>query len=136
MSKSEKFSFDTTSRFAQLENIRLHYNEAGSGDALILLHGGGPGASGWSNFKQNLPGLSEHFRVLLVDQPMFGLSDKPDIEEHYFDFSARAVLQLMDSLDIEKAHFLGNSLGGGTTFRFALTYPDRASRFCARLRPR
>ncbi len=125
---SESLSFESTSRFAQLGDLRLHYNDAGEGDVLVMLHGGGPGATGWSNFKQNLPAFTSRFRVLLVDQPQFGLSDKPDTSEQFNVFAARAVRDLLDELDIPRAHFLGNSLGGGTVFRLALDYPDRANR--------
>jgi 4,5:9,10-diseco-3-hydroxy-5,9,17-trioxoandrosta-1(10),2-diene-4-oate hydrolase len=125
---SEPFSFEATSRFAQVGGLRLHYNEAGKGEALVMLHGGGPGATGWSNFKQNLPAFASRFRVLLIDQPQFGLSDKPEPTEGFNVFAARAVRDLLDELEIERAHFLGNSLGGGTSLRFALDYPDRANR--------
>lgn len=121
-------TFESSSRFAQLGDLRLHYNEAGEGDVLVMLHGGGPGATGWSNFKQNLPAFSSRFRVLLVDQPQFGLSDKPETKEQFNVVAARAVRDLLDALDVPRAHFLGNSLGGGTAFRFALDYPDRAER--------
>lgn len=120
--------FDDTSRTAKAGDLTLHYNEAGEGPVLVMLHGGGPGASSWSNFKQNLPGLSEHFRVMLVDQPGYGRSDKPEVSEPFWTYSARAVKNLLDELGIEKAHFVGNSLGGGTTLRFAYDYPDRADR--------
>lgn len=125
---NEPATFESTSRFAQLGSLRLHYNDAGAGDALVLLHGGGPGATGWSNFKQNVPAFSERFRVLLVDQPQFGLSDKPDTDEQFNVVAARAIRDLLDELGIARAHFLGNSLGGGTSLRFALDYPDRANR--------
>jgi pimeloyl-ACP methyl ester carboxylesterase len=125
---SESFSFEATSRHAQAGDLRLHYNEAGDGDVLVMLHGGGPGATGWSNFKQNLPAFASRFRVLLVDQPQFGLSDKPDSKEQFNVVAARAVRDLLDELGVSRAHFLGNSLGGGTSLRFALDYPDRASR--------
>lgn len=122
------FGFDETSRTAKAGDIRLHYNEAGDGPVLVMLHGGGPGASSWSNFKQNLPGLSEHFRVLLVDQPGYGGSDKPVVTEPFWTYSARAVKHLLDELGVDKAHFVGNSLGGGTTLKFAQDYPERADR--------
>ena len=124
----QSYSFDATSRFAQAGDLRVHFNEAGEGDALVMLHGGGPGATGWSNFKQNVPAFASRFRVLLVDQPQFGLSDKPDPKDQYNVLSARAVRDLLDELGIETAHLLGNSLGGGTALRFALDYPDRADR--------
>ncbi len=128
MSQQATYSFDETSRYGQAGDIRLHYNEAGEGETLVMLHGGGPGASSWSNFKQNLPAFASRFRVLMIDQPQFGLSDKPDTKEQFNYVSARAVRDLMDELNIERAHFLGNSLGGGTSLRFALDYPDRADR--------
>ncbi len=117
-----------TSRTGRAGDITLHYNEAGKGDALIMLHGGGPGASGWSNFRGNIGPLSESFRVLLVDIPGFGKSDKPLYEGPQGAYSARAVRDLMDTLGIQKAHFIGNSLGGHISLRFALDYPDRAGR--------
>ena len=126
---SETYTFESTTSFAQLGDLRLHYNEAGEGDdVLVMLHGGGPGATGWSNFKQNVPAFAERFRLLLVDQPQFGLSDKPDVKEQYNVHAARAVRDLLDQLGIESAHFLGNSLGGGTSMRFALEYPERTKR--------
>lgn len=119
---------EATSRFAQLGDLKIHYNEVGEGYPVVMLHGGGPGASSWSNFKYNVPELSEDFRLLLVDQPGFGKSDKPLIDEGVFTFNARAVRDLLDHLGIDQAHVVGNSLGAGTTFKFALDYPDRANR--------
>ena len=85
-----------------------------------MLHGGGPGASAWSNFGRALPGFAEDFRTLLVDQPGFGQSDKPPVVGNYFRFSADHVVALLDELGIEKAHLLGNSLGGGTAARLTI----------------
>ncbi|WP_342741722.1 4,5:9,10-diseco-3-hydroxy-5,9,17-trioxoandrosta-1(10),2-diene-4-oate hydrolase [Amycolatopsis marina] len=112
------------------DDLRLHYHEAGSehSETVILLHGGGPGASAWSNFGRNLPVLAKSFRVLAVDQPGFGHSDKPTEHPQYFTHSANAVAGLMDALGIERAHMIGNSLGGGAAVRLALDHPDRAGR--------
>jgi 4,5:9,10-diseco-3-hydroxy-5,9,17-trioxoandrosta-1(10),2-diene-4-oate hydrolase len=106
----------------------LRFHESGAGEPVVLLHGGGPGASGMSNFGQNLPVFAKRFRTLVVDQPGFGGSDKPEITSQYFTFSADAVVRWLDELGIEKAHFVGNSLGGGTAVRLALRHPDRAGR--------
>ena len=115
-----------------LTPLRLHYYDAGSGPAgtlpVVMLHGGGPGASAWSNFSRNLPVFADRFRTLMVDQPGFGDSAKPPVEGNYFTFSARALASLLDQLDIEKVHLVGNSLGGGTAIRFALDYPERAAK--------
>jgi 4,5:9,10-diseco-3-hydroxy-5,9,17-trioxoandrosta-1(10),2-diene-4-oate hydrolase len=108
--------------------MHLHYDEAGQGPVTVMLHGGGPGASGMSNFGRNLPVFAGHFRTLVVDQPGYGKSDKPPVEGNYFTFAADALKTLLDELGIEKTHLVGNSLGGGTAVRFALTYPERAGR--------
>jgi 4,5:9,10-diseco-3-hydroxy-5,9,17-trioxoandrosta-1(10),2-diene-4-oate hydrolase len=110
------------------ETVRLHYEEAGQGEPVVLLHGGGPGASGMSNFARNLPVFAEHFRTIVVDQPGFGKSDKPPVEGNYFTFAASALAGLLDELGIEKVKLIGNSLGGGTATRFALNFPERAGR--------
>ncbi|MGW7370141.1 alpha/beta fold hydrolase, partial [Streptomyces sp. NPDC054841] len=106
-------SYENTSRTVRISSgLTLHYHEAGPVDApaLVLLHGGGPGASAWSNFGRSLPFFAERFRTLLVDQPGFGASDKPVPDRDYYTFSADAVAALMDELALDRAHFLGVSL--------------------------
>jgi pimeloyl-ACP methyl ester carboxylesterase len=125
---TQDWTEESTSRFAQLGDLRLHYNDAGDGPPVVLLHGAGPGATSWSNFRGNVPDLAARHRLLLVDQPGFGKSDKPVIKEARFTFFARAVRDLLDQLGIEEASFIGNSLGGGTTLKFALDYPERADK--------
>ncbi|MGW4117236.1 4,5:9,10-diseco-3-hydroxy-5,9,17-trioxoandrosta-1(10),2-diene-4-oate hydrolase [Nocardia sp. NPDC004711] len=127
-----EITYESTSRFAQVRpDLKLHYHEAGvgNGPTIVLLHGGGPGASSWSNFAKNIPVLAEDFHVLAVDQPGFGRSDKPTEHPQYFVHSASALKDLLDTLGItERVHLLGNSLGGGAATRFALDYPDRAGK--------
>ena len=111
--------------------MHLHYEQAGaslSGTPVVMLHGGGPGAGGMSNFGRNLPVFAERFRTLVVDQPGFGKSDKPPVEGNYFTFAAGALAALLDELGVDRVHLVGNSLGGGTAVRFALNYPERAGR--------
>jgi 4,5:9,10-diseco-3-hydroxy-5,9,17-trioxoandrosta-1(10),2-diene-4-oate hydrolase len=125
--------FASTSRFAEAAGMRLHYHEAGpagesGGTPVVMLHGGGPGASAWSNFGRNLPVIGARFRTLMVDQPGFGSSAKPPVTGHYFTFAAEALAALLDELGIGQVHLIGNSLGGGTAVRFALQFPERAGR--------
>jgi pimeloyl-ACP methyl ester carboxylesterase len=124
------FTFESTSRYVKAGNITLHMNEFGEGPPLVLLHGSGPGATSWSNFKGNMPDLGRHFRVLAVDQPGYGLSDKPPFtrEDSVFRVTSRALLGLLDELGIEQADFVGNSLGGANAIRFALDHPERVRR--------
>ena len=117
-----------TSKFIKAGDLKLHYHEAGSGPALIMVHGGGPGAGGWSNYRRNVDHFAQHYRVILPDLPGFAKSDKPAVEGGLLTFMARAIKGLMDALDIHRAHFVGNSLGGATTMKFALDYPDRIQR--------
>ncbi|MRH90342.1 alpha/beta fold hydrolase [Nocardia sp. SYP-A9097] len=128
----EDITFESTSKYAQVRpDLKLHYHEAGvgNGPTIVLLHGGGPGASSWSNFSKNIPVLAREFHVLAVDQPGFGLSDKPTEHPQYFVHSASALKDLLDTLGIiDRVHLLGNSLGGGAATRFALDYPDRAGK--------
>jgi 4,5:9,10-diseco-3-hydroxy-5,9,17-trioxoandrosta-1(10),2-diene-4-oate hydrolase len=122
-------------RSAKALDITLNYYEAGpsassvrGGLPLVMLHGGGPGASAWSNFGRALPHFATSFRTLLIDQPGFGQSDKPPVVGNYYRFAADHVAALLDELGIDRIHLLGNSLGGGTAMRFALSYPERVGR--------
>ncbi|MFI6043067.1 4,5:9,10-diseco-3-hydroxy-5,9,17-trioxoandrosta-1(10),2-diene-4-oate hydrolase [Nocardia sp. NPDC051321] len=132
MTSTVEITAESTSRFAQVRpDLRLHYHEAGvgNGPTIVLLHGGGPGASSWSNFSRNIPVLARNFHVLAVDQPGYGQSDKPTEHPQYFVHSASALKDLLDHLEITtRVHLLGNSLGGGAAVRFALDYPDRAGK--------
>jgi len=123
---------ETTERYVDLPSgLRLHMHEAGdrANATVVLLHGGGPGASAWSNFGPTLGALSDRFHVLAVDQPGFGRSTKPtEFDRQFFTYSADALAELLEQLDIAKAHLVGNSLGGGTAVRFALNHPERAGR--------
>jgi 2-hydroxy-6-oxonona-2,4-dienedioate hydrolase/4,5:9,10-diseco-3-hydroxy-5,9,17-trioxoandrosta-1(10),2-diene-4-oate hydrolase len=99
---------------------------------VVMLHGGGPGASGWSNFAQNLPELARHFRILLPDQPGFGDSYRPtesDLADRSItDITADAMLQALRQLDVDSFDLVGNSLGGAAALRLALLEPDRVGR--------
>ena len=119
------------STFVQAGGVRLHYNDIGAGSAVVCLHGGGPGASGWSNFKQNVPALSAKYRLLLVDMPQFGRSEKVVIQEGRLTYVARVLKDFLDRLGIAKAHFIGNSMGAQTALKFAIDYPDRIDRLVA-----
>jgi 4,5:9,10-diseco-3-hydroxy-5,9,17-trioxoandrosta-1(10),2-diene-4-oate hydrolase len=136
VSATEVFSKESVRRSAKAGDLTLNYYEAGpeqptgiGGDLpLVMLHGGGPGASAWSNFGSALPGLARSFRTLAVDQPGFGGSDKPAVVGNYYRHAAEHVVALLDELGIDRVHLLGNSLGGGTAMRLALSHPDRVGR--------
>ncbi|OFB35855.1 alpha/beta hydrolase [Mycolicibacterium sp. (ex Dasyatis americana)] len=116
----------------QTEFGEIAVAEAGhDGPALVMLHGGGPGASGVSNYHQNLPALSKNFRVLLPDQPGFGDSYRPgdtDLEERSItDITVDALLPALDELGVDTFHLLGNSLGGAAAIAMAQRQRDRVT---------
>ncbi len=115
----------STSRFTKVGDINVHYNEAGSGNTLIMMHGGGPGAGGWSNFRKNIGPLSESYHVMLVDEIGFGQTDHMPPTEPYSQMNARMLRDLLDTLKIDKTHLIGNSAGGAISLNFSIDYPDR-----------
>ncbi|MBL1078475.1 alpha/beta fold hydrolase [Nocardia sp. 2] len=118
-----------TARWITVDGHKLRYHEAGEGDPLVLLHGSGVGVSGWANFGDNLPVLAQHFRCLILDQPGFGASERPEVyERNYLRIAMDAVIGLLDELGIEKAALLGNSMGGGVATLTALEHPGRVDK--------
>ncbi len=106
----------------------IFYAEAGTGPAVVLLHGGGPGASGVSNYSRNIGALAAHFRVIVPDMPGYGRSTKKLDQSDPFGGLAGAIRGLLDVLGIDTAHLIGNSYGGAAALRLALDSPHRVGR--------
>jgi pimeloyl-ACP methyl ester carboxylesterase len=107
----------------------VSYRDMGEGPVLLLLHGGGPGATGWGNFGGNAAGLQERFRVIIPDHPGFGASKiVKDSGTTYRNLSAQAMSELLQALDIDRAHPVGNSMGGGVAVTMALRYPQQVGK--------
>lgn len=119
-----ELTYEGTSRTVQTTTWKIHVNEAGAGHPVLLLHGSGPGATGWSNFGPNMGVLADHFRVIAVDMPGWGSSDAVTVDERDH---VQAAVELLDALGIERAAIIGNSMGGMTAIRFAYTHPERIS---------
>lgn len=115
---------EATDRTVQAGPWQIHFQQAGAGHPVILLHGSGPGATGWSNFWKNIGPLADRFQVFALDMPGWGASSAVTREE--FDHPA-ALLAFMDALGLEQAALVGNSMGGVTVLDFAIRYPDRVS---------
>jgi len=118
----------TTSHFVQAGDVRMHYNEVGTGTPVIMLHGTGPGASSWSNFSNNVEAFGNKFRAILVDMPQYGKSQKVVIEGGRLTYTSRVLQDLMDALQIERAHFVGNSMGGQVAIKLAIDAPERVDK--------
>jgi len=111
------------------DDLRVHYHEAGEGPAVVFLHGSGPGASGYSNFKRNFPAIAAAgFRAVVPDTLGFGYSSKPTDRKYTIDFMVDGVIGLLDALGIDTCSLVGNSAGGAMCIRLALRHPERVSK--------
>ena len=119
-----KITEETTSKFVDIDGLKIHYNEAGEGKTILFLHGSGPGATGWSNFGQNIAELSKEFRTIAIDFPGWGQSS---LEIPGDGKLVTAVRMFMDKLGLEKAALVGNSMGGAVSLGFAAEYSARCS---------
>lgn len=102
--------------------------ETGTGPPVVLLHGGGPGASGLSNFSRNIDELAKHFHVVVPDLPGYGRSTKGVDGADPFGYLADTIRAALDALGIQKASLVGNSYGGACALRLALDTPDRVDK--------
>ena len=111
------------SHFAEIDGVRVHYQEKGTGTPLVLIHGFTSSVFSW---KDVFEPLSKNFRVIAVDLKGFGFSGKPD-----GDYTRRAqamlVAHLLDYLKIDKAWLCGNSMGGDVSLNFAVQNPQRVA---------
>ncbi|MGW5106213.1 alpha/beta fold hydrolase [Nocardia sp. NPDC004123] len=105
----------------------LRYRESGDGPPLLLLHGSGPGVTGWRNFGGNLPTFARHFRTLVLELPGFGVSDDFDAP-HPMVSAQAAVTAFLDGLGLDRVRIIGNSMGGFVATDFALAAPERVER--------
>jgi pimeloyl-ACP methyl ester carboxylesterase len=104
---------------------RLSTLEAGIGPAVVAFHGLG-GTKG--SFLLTVAALADRFRVIAVDLPGFGDSDKPIGAAYDAPFFADAMIDLLDALELERADLVGNSLGGRVALEVALRDPQRVGR--------
>jgi len=110
-----------------LDGLALHYVEAGApgpGPAMVLIHGLGSFAESW---RYVLAGLAPYGRVIALDLPGFGQSSKPR-RAYRLDFLVAAVAEALAALDVDRAHLVGHSLGGGVAAALASAHPDLVDR--------
>ena len=117
-------------RFADVGNgLEVHYQEQGQGPVVLFLHGSGPGASGFSNFRRNYPFLAERgFRALVPDTLGFGHSSKPDDVDYTLDFLTGVVERFLDGAGVTECAVVGNSHGGALSISLALRRPELVKR--------
>jgi pimeloyl-ACP methyl ester carboxylesterase len=109
---------------AQLRDIVTYYEEAGSGEPLVLVMGLGGDLQAW---RFQVLELSKHFRVITYDNRGSGRTSAPD-RPYTIAGMAEDLNGLLDVLKIEKAHILGYSMGGYIAQEFALAHPNRVNK--------
>ncbi len=119
---------DLTERTVRVGARDIFTVTTGSGPTAVLLHGGGPGASGLANWTRNVEALAEHHTLVIPDLPGYGRSTKRIDHDDPFGDLAAAVGGLLDELELPSAHLVGNSYGGAAALRLALDRPDRVER--------
>lgn len=123
-----------TSKFVTIRegdaDLHIHYNDTEAGDeVVVMLHGSGPGASGWANFNRNIQPLTDAgYRVILMDCPGWSKSDTIVNDGSRSHLNARVLKGLVDALDLNKIHMIGNSMGGHTAVAFTLEYPEHVDK--------
>ncbi len=112
----------------KLDNgLTIAYREAGrqhDGPAVLLLHGWPTSSYLWRNV---MPAIAHHRRVVAVDLPGFGGSDKPTDVRYSFGFFAEAIDGVADRLGLGRVVPIGHDLGGPIALRWALDHPDRTA---------
>jgi pimeloyl-ACP methyl ester carboxylesterase len=108
-------------RFVAVNGLRVRYRSAGErGPVLVLLHGIARSLEDWS---QNMLVLSRSHRVVALDFPGCGLSDKPNLS-YTIPFLAGFVRDFMRAMNLERVTLVGNSMGGGISLEFAAQFPE------------
>ncbi len=112
--------------FVSVGDFEIHYLRYGEGEPVVFLHGSGPGASGYSNFKQNIENIVQGGRqAIIIDMIGFGYSSKPTDIDYTLEIFSETVVSALDKISIKKFDLIGNSLGGAVAIQTALSHPDR-----------
>ncbi len=119
---------DLTERTITVAGKPIFVAEKGTGPAVVLLHGGGPGASGVSNYSRNIDDLAASYRVIVPDMPGYGRSSKHIDQGDPFGYLAAAIRGLLDEIGVPTAHLVGNSYGGAAALRLAMDAPRRVGK--------
>lgn len=116
------FAFDGESQFAKLDGARIHYKSYGKGtEALVLVHGWSCNIDSW---RDQIPDFAKRNRVIALDLPGHGQSDKPQTT-YTMDLFAQAIDAVMRDAKVERAVIAGHSMGTPVARQFYRKYPQK-----------
>ncbi|HIL78515.1 MAG TPA: alpha/beta fold hydrolase [Methylococcales bacterium] len=116
---------DFEKKYIDVNGVKTCYIEAGEGEPLILIHGGGAGANSYGNWFASLPLFSKRFRTIAIDMIGFGHSESPAVIGADYSQKTRYehLAGFIKAMGFEKASLVGNSMGGATAMGVAVEYP-------------
>jgi pimeloyl-ACP methyl ester carboxylesterase len=114
-------------KFVQVDGLRTRYYDVGSGEPILLCHGGNPsGTSSANTWALNLAGLGKRFRVLAADRLACGMTDNPkDKKDYTMAATVEHMGNFMKTMELEGVHMVGQSTGGYIAARLALEHPEK-----------
>ena len=120
-----ELTFENTKKIIETKDYRIQINEAGSGHPIFMIHGTGPGATGWSNFAPDISTLAQKYRCIAVTMPGWGESTPQSLETGRDQLEA--MRQLSEAMGIDRAAYVGNSMGGMISLWVTARYPELVS---------
>ncbi len=112
-------------QFIQVDGHRIAYIDEGEGAPLLLIHGIPSNGLMW---REVIPVLSKHFRVIAPDLLNYGQSEMPESADVSINAQRRILFGLLDSLGIRRAHVVAHDIGGGVAQLMAVEKPERVDR--------
>ncbi|MEM7481918.1 MAG: alpha/beta fold hydrolase [Acidobacteriota bacterium] len=113
---------EITSDFVEVSGLRLHFTQAGEGEPVLLLHGWPTSSYLWRNV---MPPIAASHRVIALDLPGFGRSDKPLDASYSFRFFERVLTEFLDALEIDRLSLAVHDLGGPVGLFWATAHRER-----------
>ena len=108
--------------------IATNYHDIGDGSPLVMIHGSGPGVTGWANWRLVMPDLAARHRVLVPDMVGFGYTARPEGIQYNLDTWLAHALAFLDALNLTQVDLVGNSFGGALSLAIAIRHPERVRR--------
>ncbi|WML52397.1 alpha/beta fold hydrolase [Neobacillus sp. PS3-12] len=106
-------------KYIDVNGISTHYHESGKGEAVLLIHGSGPGVTAWANWRLIIPRLSENFHVYAPDIVGFGYTERPESIEYGVETWTNHLISFIETIGERRVHMIGNSLGGALALQIA-----------------